>query len=281
MPFQYTFRADDITTWDATTRDLIENRDRELELSLINLNGANPIGGIAMWAGSIASIPANYIWCDGSSYPTSTYPELFAAINYFYGGSGANFNVPYITIPQTAIFDSGRTTSTTATGLTQSTGHVHTLTSPQSSGHTHNFNQTGNTSSSGHTHTLGASTGNGGVDHFHGGNTNSTSSTFHTHAYFKPNSGSNTTTGAANVIGSTGHTHDIGTGLATAFNHAHNAAANVNATNADTGHVHNASTIANSNADTAHTHTANATTADTAHKHDIVSHGVIFIIRYQ
>ena len=104
MPFQYTFRADDITTWDATTRDLIENRDRELELSLIGLNGANPIGAITMWAGSIASIPANYILCDGTSYPTSTYPELFAAINYFYGGSGANFNVPYITIPQTAIF---------------------------------------------------------------------------------------------------------------------------------------------------------------------------------
>lgn len=277
MPFQYTFRADDITTWDATTRDLVENRDRELELSLINLNGANPIGGIAMWAGSIASIPANYIWCDGSSYPTSTYPELFAAINYFYGGSGANFNVPYITIPQTAIFDSGRTTSTTATGLTQSTGHVHTLTSPQSSGHTHNFNQTGNTSSSGHTHTLGASTGNGGVDHYHGATTGGASNNTHAHSYTKPNSGSTQTTGTGNH----GHTHDLATGFATSYLHAHNAAANVNATTADTAHVHNASTIANSTADTAHTHTANATTADTAHKHDIVSHGVIFIIRYQ
>jgi hypothetical protein len=277
MPFQYTFRADDITTWDATTRDLVENRDRELELSLINLNGANPIGAITMWAGSIASIPANYIWCDGSSYSTSTYPELFAAINYFYGGSGANFNVPYITIPQTAIFDSGRTTSTTATGLTQSTGHVHTLTSPQSSGHTHNFNQTGNTSSSGHNHSISASTGNGGVDHFHGATTGGASNNTHAHTYFKPNAGANNTTG----LGNHGHTHDLTTGLATAFSHAHNAAANISETNVDTAHVHNGSTIANSNADTAHTHNANATTADTAHKHDIVSHGVIFIIRYQ
>ena len=94
MPFQYTFRADDITTWDVTTRDLVENRDRELELSLINLNGANPIGAITMWAGSIASIPANYIWCDGSSYPTSTYPELFAAIIGFFAIIASNKTRP-------------------------------------------------------------------------------------------------------------------------------------------------------------------------------------------
>ena len=275
MPFQYTFRADDITTWDATTRDLIENRDRELELSLIGLNGANPIGAITMWAGSIASIPANYILCDGTSYPTSTYPGLFAAINYFYGGSGANFNVPYITIPQTAIFDTGRTLQTSPTQTTQSTGHVHTLNSHSSTGHSHTLNSH---SSTGHTHTLGASTGLGGVDHFHGGNTNSTSSTLHSHSYTKPNSGSVTNTGGANIIGSTGHTHDIGTGFSSSFNHAHNAAANVNATNADTGHSHTASTT---NADTGHTHTANATTADTEHSHDIKSQSVLFIIRYQ
>jgi hypothetical protein len=277
MPFQYTFRADDITTWDETTRDLIENRDRELELSLIGLNGANPVGGIVMWGGAVGSIPSNYLRCDGTSYSTGSYPELFAVINYYYGGSGASFAVPNITIPQSTASNTGRTTSTTATGTTQSSGHVHTLTSPQSSGHTHNFNQTGNTSSSGHNHSISASTGNGGVDHFHGGSTNTTSSTLHNHGYFKPNSGANTTVGLANVA----HNHDIGTGLASAVNHAHNAAANISGTNVDAAHVHNGSTIANSNADTAHTHTANATTADTAHKHDIVSHGVIFIIRYQ
>lgn len=52
MPFQYTFRADDITTWEAETRDLIENRDRELELysttidnSFLNLNASNLTSG--------------------------------------------------------------------------------------------------------------------------------------------------------------------------------------------------------------------------------------------
>jgi hypothetical protein len=124
---------------------------------------------------------------------------------------------------------------------------------------------------------LGASTGNGGVDHFHGATTGGASNNTHAHTYFKPNTGANNTTGTGNH----GHTHDLTTGLATAFSHAHNAAANVNATTADTAHVHNASTIANSTADTAHTHTANATTADSLHGHNIVSHGVIFIIRYQ
>lgn len=52
MPFQYTFRADDITTWEAETRDLLENRDRELELysttidnSFLNLNASNLTSG--------------------------------------------------------------------------------------------------------------------------------------------------------------------------------------------------------------------------------------------
>ena len=52
MPFQYTFRSDDITIWDVDTRDLLENRDRELELysttiddSFLNLNASNLTSG--------------------------------------------------------------------------------------------------------------------------------------------------------------------------------------------------------------------------------------------
>lgn len=276
MPFQYTFRADDITTWDATTRDLIENRDRELELNLISLNGVNPIGGIVMWGGAVGSIPNNYIKCDGTSYSTSSYPDLFAAINYYYGGSGATFAVPNITIPQSTASNTGRTTSTTATSTFQSTGHAHTLNSVGSTGHNHVLSDNGNTASSGHTHTLGASTGLGGVDHFHGGNTGNQSSQ-HSHSYNKPNAGNSANTGGYN----TDHTHTVATGLSSGYSHAHNAAANVNATNADTGHTHTAQTFLSTTADTAHTHTANATTADTAHPHDITSHGVLFIIRYQ
>jgi len=52
MGFNYTFRADDIPSWDADTRDLVENRDRELELysttidtSFLNLNASNLTSG--------------------------------------------------------------------------------------------------------------------------------------------------------------------------------------------------------------------------------------------
>jgi microcystin-dependent protein len=40
------------------------------------------------------SCPVGTLVMDGTSYPTATYPDLFAAIGYTYGGSGANFNVP-------------------------------------------------------------------------------------------------------------------------------------------------------------------------------------------
>lgn len=41
-----------------------------------------------------ASAPAGALVRDGASYPTASYPALFAAIGYNWGGSGANFNVP-------------------------------------------------------------------------------------------------------------------------------------------------------------------------------------------
>ena len=52
----------------------------------------NPPGTIIDFAGTAA--PTGYLLCDNTSYPTSTYPNLFAAIGYTWGGSGANFNVP-------------------------------------------------------------------------------------------------------------------------------------------------------------------------------------------
>jgi microcystin-dependent protein len=51
-----------------------------------------PTGAIIDFASN--TIPPGYLMCDGSSYPTATYPNLFAIIGYYYGGSGANFNVP-------------------------------------------------------------------------------------------------------------------------------------------------------------------------------------------
>lgn len=47
---------------------------------------------------SAASTRAGCLLCDGSSYSTTAYPALFAAIGYTYGGSGTSFNVPTLTL---------------------------------------------------------------------------------------------------------------------------------------------------------------------------------------
>jgi microcystin-dependent protein len=57
-----------------------------------SLASALPSGTVVDFAGATA--PGGWLACDGSSFPTATYPNLFAAIGYTFGGSGANFNVP-------------------------------------------------------------------------------------------------------------------------------------------------------------------------------------------
>jgi len=58
---------------------------------LTGIEGVNT--GIVVPWGS-ASIPSGFLLCDGTSYATASYAALFAVIDYTYGGSGANFNVP-------------------------------------------------------------------------------------------------------------------------------------------------------------------------------------------
>lgn len=58
---------------------------------LLNFNPFPP-GMIVPFGGAVA--PEGYLLCDGTSYVTTDYPELFAQIGYYYGGSGGDFNVP-------------------------------------------------------------------------------------------------------------------------------------------------------------------------------------------
>ena len=51
-----------------------------------------PPGGVIDFAGG--TIPDGWLACLGQSVTTAAYPALFAAIQYIYGGSGPNFNVP-------------------------------------------------------------------------------------------------------------------------------------------------------------------------------------------
>lgn len=277
MAFQYTFRSDDITTWDTDTRDLMENRDRELELSLIDLNGANPIGGIVMWGGEVASIPANYVLCDGASVLTSLYPLLFQALQYRYGGSGSNFNLPNFTT-RIPIGTAGTPSppSTQATNAASAVDvHTHTLNTSLSLGtlntHTHGGGvlTAGSVNSSftagnaqNHTHGVAGNTGNGSANH--------------THTYFKPNTGANAATdgqGAAHThafnVTSAGSNTTIG--LNSSFT-AGNTNTSITAPGAPNATINTALTAGNAS-------TINSSTP--AHTHTINTIEVVFIIRFQ
>ena len=93
---------------------------------------AHEAGMIAAWAGTNGNIPAGWLLCDGSSVATATYPELFTALGYVYGGAGANFNLPNLV----DVFVRGQSTQTAATGgannktlaIGEIPAHTHTAT---------------------------------------------------------------------------------------------------------------------------------------------------------
>lgn len=51
-----------------------------------------PVATVLAYGGQVA--PAGFLKCDGASYLTEDYPDLFSEIGYTYGGSAANFDVP-------------------------------------------------------------------------------------------------------------------------------------------------------------------------------------------
>ncbi len=72
----------------------------------------------------INELPLNFLLCDGSSYATADYPDLFNIIGYTYGGSNDNFNVPnfesYIPIGANSTSVNGNPTSNFVYGNGQS-----------------------------------------------------------------------------------------------------------------------------------------------------------------
>jgi microcystin-dependent protein len=101
MAFEYTFRGADMPELDPKVRDLLENRDQELELYLSTLSGggsgSSPSGSLTAFAGATA--PTGWLICDGDQYPQASYASLYAIIGNTYntGGETAGyFRVPNI-----------------------------------------------------------------------------------------------------------------------------------------------------------------------------------------
>jgi microcystin-dependent protein len=110
--------------------------------SATNTKNQRIIGQVIMVART--SLPStNWLWCDGSSYSTSQYAELFATIGYTYGGSGSTFQVPNFLGKSPVGTDAIGTLSTTYQGLAGvvSSGN-RTLVTSQLASHQHDFTHT-------------------------------------------------------------------------------------------------------------------------------------------
>jgi microcystin-dependent protein len=111
-----------------------------------------PIGGLIMWGVVNGGAPRGWLRCDGASYNTVDYPELFAVLAYTFGGSGASFNVPNQIQSSDGVTLIGMGTGTGLTLRTIATtvgSNTHTLTAAQSPQVTHTHTGSTNTS---HTH---------------------------------------------------------------------------------------------------------------------------------
>lgn len=97
-----------------------------------------PAGVIQMYAASTTS-PAGWLFADGSSYATSSYPRLFAVIGYTYGGSTSTFNVPDLR-GRNAIGYGSTTSSIDQLGETGGE-LVHLMTESELVAHTHSINK--------------------------------------------------------------------------------------------------------------------------------------------
>jgi microcystin-dependent protein len=77
-------------TWGATLNKDLDGIDAQV---YANQQAGVPVGTVTMFAG--ATPPTNWLICDGSSLATTgPYAGLFAVLQYAFGGSGANFNLP-------------------------------------------------------------------------------------------------------------------------------------------------------------------------------------------
>lgn len=112
-------------------------------------------GMVITYAGTNASIPAGWLLCDGSSVATATYPNLFTALGYAYGGAGANFNLP----DMVGVFAKGSATQTATTGGANSK----TLGIGEIPAHTH----TASVSDPGHSHSMYDYNGGSGTNACH------------------------------------------------------------------------------------------------------------------
>lgn len=90
------------------------------------------------------STPSGWLTCDGTTYTSSDYPDLFAAIGQTFGGSGSTFKVPDLRGRAPIGVGTGSGLTTRSLGGTVGT-ETHTLTESQMPSHNHSGSGTTST----------------------------------------------------------------------------------------------------------------------------------------
>jgi microcystin-dependent protein len=66
-----------------------------ISANYLDVPNISPVGSIMIWPGATNTWPTtNWRQCNGATLSKTTYPELFAVIEYTYGGSGDDFKLP-------------------------------------------------------------------------------------------------------------------------------------------------------------------------------------------
>jgi len=87
------------------------------------IDEAMPIGAIMEWP--LETAPDGFKHCNAQSLAVSSYPILFSVIGYYFGGSGANFNLPDSQGAFIRCFRSGKTgVDLDADAATSCTGNI-------------------------------------------------------------------------------------------------------------------------------------------------------------
>ena len=168
-------------------------------LNVLGYSNVVPSGTIMMWATS--SAPTGYLLCNGQSLSTSTYPNLFSAIGYTFGGSGSSFLVPN--------YQNQMPIGASGSYALASTGGSTSITTSNLPSHSHPFSASGTTGTGnanlqdpGHGHQLDLYVGSTGV----GGGLGVADQ----QSYEAP-SGRGQTAGAFTNIYDAGHAHSFST----------------------------------------------------------------------
>lgn len=141
----YQLLENDHELFDLISQEVIDRNTAiaaEAAARIVAIAQAVPAGLVLPWAGTIASVPVGYLFCNGQAVSRTIYATLFATIGVQYGiGDGATtFNVPDVRnrVIMGANADDAGTAKSTVTGPALKTGgaasfdatHSHTINSP-------------------------------------------------------------------------------------------------------------------------------------------------------